>query len=58
VRAVGLFSITALLALPAKRLERMQANRGVWSALNVACGLTILIGAALMRTVAKAVATP
>jgi uncharacterized membrane protein len=52
--AVGLFSITALLALPAERLERMQANRGFWSALNIACGLTILIGAALMRTVPKA----
>jgi len=56
--AVGLFSITALLALPAKRLGRMQVNRGFWSALNIACGLTILIGAALMRTVAKTVATP
>jgi len=52
--AVGLFSITALLAMPAERLERMQTNRGFWSALNIACGLTILIGAALMRTVAKA----
>jgi hypothetical protein len=51
--AVGLFSITALLALPDERLERMQTNRGFWSALNIACGLTILIGAALMRTVAK-----
>jgi len=52
--AVGLFAITALLALPAERLERMQTNRGFWSALNIACGLTILIGAALMRTVSKA----
>jgi uncharacterized membrane protein len=52
--AVGLFSITALLALPAERLEGMQRNRGFWSALNIACGLTILVGAALMRTVAKA----
>ena len=51
--AIGLFSITALLALPGERLEGMQANRGFWSALNIACGLTILIGAALMRTVAK-----
>jgi uncharacterized membrane protein len=56
--AVGLFSITALLALPARRLERMHANRGAWSALNVACGLTILIGAALMRTVAKTIPPP
>jgi hypothetical protein len=52
--AVGLFSITALLALPAERLERMQTNRGFWSALNLACAVTILVGAALMRTVAKA----
>jgi uncharacterized membrane protein len=52
--AIGLFSITALLALPAAPLERMQTNRGFWSALNIACGLTILVGAALMRTVAKA----
>lgn len=40
--AVGLFSITAALALPAERLKRMQRNRGFWSALNIACGLTIL----------------
>jgi uncharacterized membrane protein len=53
--AIGLLSITALLALPAEKLERMQTNRGFWSALNVACGLTILVGAALMRTVAKAI---
>jgi hypothetical protein len=52
-RPVGLFSITALLALPTERFERMQANRGFWSALNIACGLAILIGAGLMRTVAK-----
>jgi len=54
IGAVGLLTITALLALPDDKLERMQANRGFWSALNIACGLTILIGAALMRTVAKA----
>jgi hypothetical protein len=54
VGAVGLFSITALLALPAERLGPMRADRGFWSALNIACGLAILIGAALMRTVAKA----
>ncbi len=51
--AAGLFSITALLALPAQKLERMQTNRGFWSALNIACALAILVGAALMRTVAK-----
>lgn len=57
IGAVGLFSITALLALPAKQTGRMRTNRGFWSALNIACGLTILIGAALMRTVAKSLAT-
>jgi len=51
--AVGLLSITALLALPAERLERMQANRGFWSALNIACGFGVLVGAALMRSVTK-----
>jgi uncharacterized membrane protein len=48
--AVGLFSITFLLALPADALRGMQAKRAFWSALNIVCGLTILIGAALMRT--------
>lgn len=48
--AVGLFSITFLLALPADALCGMQAKRAFWSAVNIVCGLTILIGAALMRT--------
>jgi len=48
--AVGLFSITFLLALPADSLRGMQAKRAFWSAVNIICGLTILIGAALMRT--------
>lgn len=48
--AVGLFSITFLLALPANALRRMQAKRAFWSAVNIVCGLTILIGAALMRS--------
>lgn len=52
--AVGLFCITFLLALPAEKLRGMQAHRGLWSALNILCGVTILIGAALMRTVVKA----
>jgi uncharacterized membrane protein len=47
--AVGLFSITFLLALPVDRLKGMQKNRAFWSALNIVCGLTILVGAALMR---------
>jgi uncharacterized membrane protein len=52
--AIGLLTITALLALPVGRLEGMRARRAFWSALNIVCGLTILVGAALMRTVAKA----
>jgi len=52
--AVGLFLITFLLALPADRLRGMQRHRAFWSGLNILCGLTILVGAALMRTVAKA----
>ncbi|MGA9305342.1 MAG: hypothetical protein WBW31_08065 [Candidatus Sulfotelmatobacter sp.] len=48
--ALGLFSITFLLALPADALRGMQAKRAFWSAVNIVCGLTILIGAALMRT--------
>jgi len=49
--ALGLFSITFLLALPDERLRGMQRHRGFWSILNILCGLTILIGAALMRSV-------
>ena len=51
VAAFGLFSITFLLALPDERLRGMQRQRGFWSLLNILCGLTILIGAALMRSV-------
>ncbi|MFO1519340.1 MAG: hypothetical protein U1F57_06740 [bacterium] len=53
VGAVGLFSITFLLALPVEKLRGMQNHRAFWSGLNLLCGLTILIGAALMRTVVK-----
>ena len=53
VGAVGLFSITFLLALPVDRLHGVQTHRGFWAALNILCGLTILLGAALMRSVAK-----
>jgi hypothetical protein len=53
IGAVGLFSITFLLALPAEKLRGMQNKRAFWSALNIVCGLTILVGAALMRTVTK-----
>lgn len=51
VGAIGLFSITFLLALPIERLKGMQQHRLFWSGLNILCGLTILIGAALMREV-------
>ncbi len=51
--AVGLFSITFLLALPAEKLRGMQTYRAFWSGLNIVCGLTILVGAALMRSVPK-----
>jgi len=51
--AIGLFTITALLAIPAERVAGMRERRAFWSALNIACGLLILIGAALMRTVVK-----
>ena len=51
--AFGLFGITFLLALPNERLQGMQRQRAFWSGLNIVCGLTILIGAALMRTVPK-----
>lgn len=53
IGAIGLFSITFLLALPAERLRGMQKQRALWSGLNIVCGLMILIGAALMRTVAR-----
>lgn len=51
--AIGLFSITFLLALPAEKLHGMQKHRAFWSGLNIICGLTILVGAALMRSVPK-----
>jgi len=51
--AVGLFVITALLAIPVDASDRMRERRAFWSGLNIACGLLILIGAALMRTVTK-----
>lgn len=53
IGAVGLFSITFLLALPVEQLERMQLSRAFWSGLNIVCGLTILVGAALMRSLPK-----
>jgi hypothetical protein len=49
--ALGLVSITLLLALPDERLVGMRRSRGFWSGLNLFCGLIILIGAALMRQV-------
>ena len=51
VGALGLFSITFLLALPNERLKNMQQHRAFWAGVNIICGLTILIGAALMRAI-------
>ena len=51
--AVGLGTITFLLALPAEGLGPMRRRRGVWAAVNIACGVAILVGAALMRAVAR-----
>jgi uncharacterized membrane protein len=51
--AVGLGTITFLLALPVGALRGMQRRRGLWAAINIACGLAILVGAALMRAVSK-----
>ena len=49
--AVGLFTITAQLALPLPAFRRVQQRRALWSAVNIACGLLILLGAALMRSI-------
>jgi uncharacterized membrane protein len=51
VAALGLFTITFLLALPNERLKGMQRHRKFWAGINIVCGLTILIGAAWMRQV-------
>jgi uncharacterized membrane protein len=51
VAALGLFSITFLLALPDERLKGMQRHRKFWAGVNIICGLTILIGAAWMRQI-------
>jgi hypothetical protein len=53
IGAVGLFSITFLLAVPSERFKGMQNRRAFWSGLNIVCGLMILTGAALMRTVER-----
>ena len=55
IGAVGLFGITFLLALPSQSLRGMQRHRAFWSGLNIACGLTILVGAAMMRSVVKVI---
>lgn len=51
IGAVGLFIITFLLAIPDERLIWMRKQRAFWSGLNILCGLTILIGAAMMRAI-------
>ena len=49
IGAFGLFTITFLLAIPDERLKWMKSQRAFWSGLNIFCGLTVLIGAAMMR---------
>jgi uncharacterized membrane protein len=49
--AVGLFTITFLLAIPGERLKGMQKHRAFWAGVNIVCGLTILVGAAMMRAI-------
>jgi uncharacterized membrane protein len=49
IGAVGLFTITALLALPNPKLAAMQNNRKLYTTISLLCGLAILIGAALMH---------
>jgi len=51
--AVGLGTITFLLALPSERLRSMHRRRGLWAAINIGCGVAILLGAALMRAAAR-----
>ena len=51
--AVGLGTITFLLALPSDGLRSMHRRRGLWAAINIGCGVAILLGAALMRAVAR-----
>ena len=51
--AVGLGTITLLLALPFEGLRPMQRRRGLWAAINILCGIAILVGAALMHAVPK-----
>jgi len=49
IAAVGLFTITFLLAIPGKRLKAMQQRRAFWAGVNIIFGVMILVGAALMR---------
>jgi uncharacterized membrane protein len=47
--AIGLVTITFLLALPGERTAKMRDRRALWAGVNLACGVMILVGAALMR---------
>ena len=51
IGAIGLFSITFLLALPDERLKGMQRHRAFWAGVNILSAVIILIGAALMRSI-------
>lgn len=51
IGAVGLLSITLMLAVPNPRFLGMQKQRAFWSGLNLVCALLILAGAAWMREI-------
>lgn len=51
IGAVGLLSITLMLAVPNPRFLGMQKQRAFWSGLNLVCALLILVGAAWMREI-------
>jgi len=48
--ALGLITITAMLALPSPKFATIRQHRKFWSGVNILCGLIILIGAAIMRS--------
>lgn len=47
--ALGLITITAMLALPNPKFATIQQYRKFWSGVNILCGLIILVCAAMMR---------
>ncbi|HEX2731589.1 MAG TPA: hypothetical protein VHM70_08295 [Polyangiaceae bacterium] len=51
VGAVGLFGVTAALALSDLGVGKLNERRALWSGVNIAFGLLILAGAAAMRSI-------